>query len=57
MGEGASNRAPVTDLGVTDLAGDMREQGDMLVQDGADLEVAMPGQGADGHRVPVGPDI
>ena len=51
MGQRATQRAPVTHLGITDLVGSVREQGNLVLQQRRRLEVVMARQGADGDLI------
>ncbi len=57
MGDRTPNGAAMTHLRISDLAGDAGEERHVVLQDVADLEVAVPGQGADGHVTIVLPDV
>jgi hypothetical protein len=51
VGQRATQRAPVTHLGITDLVGGIREQGDLILEQRRRLEVVMARQGADGDLI------
>ena len=51
VGQRATERAPVTHLGITDLVGGIRQQRDLLLQQRRRLEVVVARQSADGDLV------
>ncbi len=57
VGDRATDGAPVAHLRVADLAGHVGQQRHVMLQHLADLEVAVAGQGADGHPIAVLPDV
>ena len=57
VGDRAADRATVTDLGVADLAGGVRQQRHVLLQERRRLDVHVAGQGADGDVVAAVADV